>query len=748
MGKLKTIARRSFLIGSVAVAGGAAFGVYTYKKPYANPLLDDLAEGDATLNPFVLINKDGVTIITPRAEMGQGIQSTLAAMVAEELDVAWESVKFEHGPAASAYYNNAMFAAGVPFNEFDKSFLAETLRSGMKKLGKILAIQLTGGSTATIDGIDKMRMAGCSAREALKTAAAERWDVEAASLKTENGAVINPANGEKLDYREIASEAADARPATVPLRDPSQWKYLGKSMPRLDMPAKATGTAEFGIDVRLDDMLYASVRTNPKLGGKMRSYNAAEAKKMPGVVKVVDLGDGVGVIADNTWRAFNAVNAIEVEWGGAPYPATQAGMWEALEKGFSLDPLNTLRDDGDVVKASADAPDGITAEYRAPFLAHSCMEPMNATALVNGDSAEIWTGTQAPGIVEQFAAEALGLDTEQVKVHTTFLGGGFGRRGEYDAAVHAAKLANAVKGKPVKMTWTREEDMTHDFYRPIALGRFNAYFDSSKNLKGFDAKVSSPSPTYDAMGRLGFPVGGPDPQLTEGIHNQPIDIENYRVYGYNAKVGVPVGFWRSVGNSFGGFFHESFLDEIAHHRGVDPVEMRLQLMANHSVAKAVVEKVAEMSNWGSKINAGSGMGFAHTLSFGTYVAQVVKVSQIDGEIKIDKVWCVADPGKVIDPQNFEAQMMSGIIYGLTSAIMGEITFEDGEAEQFNFPDYDAMRMVQCPEMEFATLSNKARLGGAGEPGTPPSIPALANAIFDLTGERYRELPLNKHIDFV
>lgn len=748
MGKVKTIARRSFLIGSVAVAGGAAFGVYTYKKPYANPLEDGLYAGESTLNPFVLINNEGVTIITPRAEMGQGIQSSLAAMVAEELDVAWGTVNFKHGPAASAYYNNAMFAAGVPFNEFDDSFMAETMRSGMKKFGKILAIQLTGGSTATIDGIDKMRMAGCSAREALKTAAAERWNVDVTRLNTENGEVINPANGEKLDYREIATEAADARPATVPLREASEWKYLGKSMPRLDMPAKVTGTAEFGIDVRMKDMLYASVRTNPKLKGKMNSFGASEAEKMPGVIQVVDLGDGVGVIANNTWRAFNAVNAIEFDWGDAPYPDTQAGIWDAVEKGMSLDPLNTLRDDGDVVLASADAPDGIAAEYRVPFLAHSCMEPMNATALVTNDHAEIWTGTQAPGIAEQFAAEALGLDTEQVKVHTTFLGGGFGRRGEYDAVLLAAKLASTVKGKPVKMTWTREEDTAHDFYRPIALGRFNAFFDNAKNLKAFDAKISSPSPTYDVMGRLGFPVGGPDAQLTEGIHNQPLDIENYRVYGYKADVGVPVGFWRAVGNSFGGFFHESFLDEIANHRDVDPVQMRLELMAKHPVARKVVEKAAEISNWRSEAKAGSGMGFAHTLSFGTYCAQVVKVSQVKGKISIDKVWCVADPGLVVDPKNFEAQMMSGIVYGLTSAIMGEITFEDGEAEQSNFHDYDAMRMHQCPEMEFATLSNKTHIGGAGEPGTPPSIPALTNAIFNLTGERYRELPLNKHIDFV
>ena len=757
MGK---ILRRTFLIGTAAIAGGVAFGAYQLNKTYPNPLKDDLAEGENTFNPYVKITSDNtVTILVPRAEMGQGVTTTLAALVAEELDVDMADLKVEIAPASYAYYNSAMLADGAPLAHYNRSTLASAMRSSMSGLGKILGLQVTGGSSSIADAYDKLRQAGCAARETLKLAASEKSGIAIAELKTENAKVILP-DGKTLTYGELAEAASQLDPPSdIKMRPASEWKILGKPTPRTDAFAKSTGAPIFGIDVDLPDMLYASVKMNPRLGGKMKNFDATEAKKIKGVFDVIDMtgpdnekfGGGIAVIATNTWSAFKGVNAVEVEWDEAPYPATTGGIMGVIETALKSGDGDNLRDDGNVELAFADAPRErvVEAQYRVPYLAHSTMEPMNATAQLKDGRLDIWTGTQAPTIVRSDCAYEAGVEEENTFVHSTYLGGGFGRRGEVDFARFAARVAKATNGKPVQVIWTREEDMTHDTYRPASISNWKARLDENGLPMAIDGQIATPSVIASVMARTypSLSPAGPDNTITHGAFDQPYTVENYRISGIKAPVDIPIGFWRSVGNSYNGFFHESFLDEIAVKSNLDPIEMRLNLMKDHPTAIGVVNKVASMANWSAAKQEGRAKGFAFTLSFGCWVAQVIEVSQTDDGIKIENVWCAADIGEALDPAIVKTQIQSGIVYGLSSALGQEITFDDGMVEQTNFDSFDAMRMNQCPNMEIEILETADHRGGAGEPGTPPSIPALANAIHALTGKRIRSMPLSNEVDF-
>lgn len=760
MGRLAKITRRTFLGLGLAAAGGLAVGYYYYRKPYANPLEGLLAEGESTFNPFLTIAQDEtITVFAPRAEMGQGVHTTLAAFVAEELNVGLDRVRVEHGPPSPAYYNEAMLKEGGPYAFFDEGIAAELTRTAMGVVAKFLAMQVTGGSSATVDAYVKMREAGCAARHVLLAAAAQRWNVDAATLEAENGQVTNPATGDSLTYGALAAEAAALDPPSdMVLRPREQWRLLGKPQKRVDLMDKVTGGRIFGIDVELPEMLYGTVKMSPRFGVGAKSANLDAARAVPGVHDVVPIGTttgkGFGIIAGHTWAAFKGAEALEVEWEDATYPADTGGLSALFDQELDRDPDFELGTTGDVDAAFEGAPatELLEATYSAPFLAHATMEPMNATARLKDGKLEIWTGTQAPGIVQMTAASLLGIERDAVSVTTTRLGGGFGRRGEVDYPLYAAALAAHTDGRPIKVTWTREEDMRHDTYRPMARAKFRARVPNGAIPSALDATFAGPSIMKSVLART-FPdmsPMSPDKTLVEGAHDQPSLIENRRFSGCVVDLGIPVGFWRAVGNSMNAFFYEGFLDEMAEKAGMDPFEFRLSILngAEHRPAREVLTKAAIMADWGTPLAEGSGRGIAHTISFGTGVAQVIEVTDTGDGIRIDRVCCAADPGLVIDPALFRDQMMSGIVFGLSQAIGQEITFADGGVEQENFTDFDAIRMAQCPRIEVELLENSPKMGGAGEPGTPPSVPALANAIFAATGKRLRDLPFTRTVEFV
>lgn len=743
MSRLGTITRRGFLVGSVAIAGGVAFGVYKVRQAVPNPLRPE--QGTA-LNAFVILDADGVTLVTGRAEMGQGAQTTLAACLAEEMDLDWQSVRLLHGPASAAYFNGALMEGALPGADYSRPEWQRSLAEVLGQVARPMKLQLTGGSTSIRDGFERLRHVGASAREALKRAAAERLGTTPDTLRTEGGAVI-ARDGTRIAYVDLAEAAARIDPPQVDPRPQSEWRLLGTALPRPDMPAKVTGTAGFGIDTRLPGMVFASVRRSPRLGGAMLRHDAGPALAVPGVSQVIDIGDGIAVVARNTWAAMQGVQAATIDWGPAPYPADDAAIAERLDAAFDAGADSTMRDDGDADAAPAGMV--IEAEYHLPWLAHATMEPMNTTALYQDGRLTLWSPNQGPFIQARAAAETIGIDADAVTVHTTFLGGGFGRRIEADYAAVAAKVARALPGVPVNVTWSREEDMTHDFYRPAAVARMRGAVADGRAVL-FDARIASPGLMGQAGGRMmGLPMAGPDRAIVEGAFDQPYAIPNYRVRGYKADLEIPVGFWRSVGASHNAFSHESFIDELAHAAGRDPLAFRLEMIRPESAAAAgTLEAVRDMSGWDTPKAAGTGRGVAFSWSFGTPVAQVIEVVDEGGRIRIARAWIAADVGIPLDPGILQAQFEGGMLYGLSAAVHGRISFADGRVEQQNFPDYDALRMSGAPRIETRLLSANPHIGGAGEPGTPPAAPALANALFDLTGVRARTLPLQDQFDFV
>lgn len=750
MGRVKTIARRTFLIGSAAVLGGVAFGTYLAKKPIPNPLLDDLTDGEAAITPFVKITADGITLITPRADKGQGSYSMQAYLIAEELDIDPETATLSPGMPGGAYYNAAVLGEGVPFPAYDESTLAETARAFMAVPAKILQVQMTGGSSTVPDMFERMRMAGAVARETLKEAAAQRLGVSRNDLKTKNGVVIAP-DGTEIAYTALAADAANIEPIEdVTLRDKSEWKYLGKpNLKRTDMVAKCTGAEIYGIDKKIEGMVFASVCANPGIGAAMKTYDASIAETMAGVEKIIPIKNGIAVIASNTWYAIQAANAVECVWDTPNYPENSDAIWQALEQAIDneahLD--HRQRDDGDVEAALNDG-DMIEADYRIPYLAHAPMEPMNALVRVTDDLCEIWTGTQIPLFVRDKAASMTGLDKDKVRVYVQNMGGSFGHKLEMTHVEQAVEIAMAVKGKPVKMTWSREEDMTHDYPRPAAISRARGQVKEGR-VETFDLSVSQSAMAPNWFGRIsGYNIPGPDATITTGSWDQPFAIPNYRVTGYRAQDMVPVSSWRAVGASGNGFLHDSFLDELIHHAGADPLEERIRL-CHHDTSRKVLEEIGKLANWeGPSLGENRGRGVAFCMSFGVPTAQIVDVTMTENGIRLDKAYIVADVGTVLDPTNIEAQLFGGLIFGLGHAINAELTYENYAPQQNNFHDYEGLRLYQTPEIEVRVLENAHRIRGIGEPGVPPAAPALGNAIFAATGKRIREMPFNKHIDFV
>ena len=693
------VSRRAFMALTGVAGTGLLLGM---RWPSVRPW----ASRDAAFQPsaFLGIEPDGRVIVhIGFSEMGQGVLTSLPMLIAEELDADWSRVESYHGDANPAY-------------------------------GR----QLTGGSSAVRGSWTALRTVGAAAREMLVEAAARTWSVNPQDLATSNSMVRHPASGREISYGELAEAAATLPVPEAPaLKAQADFRLMRTGAHRLDIPPKVDGSGTFGIDVRVPNMTFATVVHCPWFGGTLGSVDDREARRIEGVLDVFQVSGGVAVVAETTWAAFQGAEALEITWD-RDFDADSASIRARMEALALEAEAPVARDDGDAAAALAGATTTLQAQYGVPYLAHACMEPMNATADVRADACEIWAPTQAPQAAQQVAAEITGLDTSAVAVHVTLLGGGFGRRAETDFIRDAVECSRAA-GRPVQVTWTREETTRIDFYRPATFNRFEAGLDDAGNLLAWRHRIVAPSIIERFFGRP--PPDGVDFSSIEGAANLPYGIPNVHVSLAQADVGVPVGFWRSVGSSQNAFVTESFIDELAHAAGRDPVEFRRAHLAEHPRHRAVLDRAAQESGWGTPLRPGRARGVAVAESFGTFVAQVAEVSIEDGRVRVHRVTNAVDCGQYVNPDTVGAQMESAIVYGLSAALYGEITLADGRVEQGNFNDYPVLRMPEMPEVDVHIVDSGEDPGGIGEPGTPPIAPAVANALFALTGVRVRELPI-------
>ena len=710
--------RRDFLKTGAALGGGLLLSLYVPEWALANTASEatPLAAPPATFAPnaFVRIGADSiVTVIVNKSEMGQGVYTSLPMLVAEELEADWSKVRYEPAPVDAAY-NHPVFG-----------------------------IQMTGGSTSTASEWDRFRQAGATARMMLIAAAAKNWKVDPASLRAENGYVINPATGTRASFGSLADVAATMTPPKdVPLKDPKDFKLIGKPTRRLDTPDKVNGAAQFGLDVAIPGMMTVLIARAPVFGGKVLSFNADKAKAVPGVKDVVQIPSGVAVIASGFWPAKQGRDKLEISWDDGPNGTlSTTGMREQFAA-LAKTPGLVARKVGDPVKALTTAAKTITAEFEVPYLAHASMEPLNCVVDLRSDRCEIWTGTQFQTGDRAAAAAMAGLKPEQVTLHTPMLGGGFGRRANpaNDFVIEAVQVAKAAK-VPVKVVWTREDDTRGGYYRPMWYDRFVGGIDEKGNpvvwthtIVGQSIMAGTPFEAFIKHGIDGASVEGAA-DLLYGIPNLQVDL-------HTPKIGVPVLWWRSVGHSHNGFAVEAFFDELAHAGGKDPYELRRALLANQPRMRGVLELAAQKGDWGKQLPAGRARGIATHFSFDSYVAQVAEVSvDKQGAVRVHRVVCAVDCGRVVNPDTVKAQMEGGINFGLTAALKSEITLDRGRVQQRNFHDYQMLRINEAPQIEVYIVPSTEKPTGVGEPSVPPVAPALANAIFAATGKRIRKLPI-------
>lgn len=713
MNGIVNLSRRDFLKTGSIIGGGLVLGFSLPVRPSFGRAAGN--PGGYVMNAFVRIADDGtVTIVANHSEMGQGVYTSLPMLVAEELECDWSKVKVESAPVNPAY------------NHVD------------------WGIQGTGGSTSITSEWDRLRKVGASAREMLIAAAAATWNVNKATCRAENGKVIH-ASGKSLTYAQLADKASKMPvPKEVKLKDPAQFTLIGKPVHRLDTPEKTDGKAVFGIDVTIPGMLVAVLARPPVFGGKVVSFNADKAKAVPGVIDVVQVPSGVAVVANGFWPATTGRDALEIVWDDGPHAKlSTAGMQEQYTN-LAKAPGTIARKQGDAPGELAKAAKVIEGAYEVPYLAHATMEPLNCVVDLRGDSCEIWTGTQFQTADWMAAARAAGLKPEQVKIHTTLLGGGFGRRANprSDFVVMAVEVAAAVK-KPVKLIWTREDDMKGGWYRPMWVDRISAGLDAEGKLVAWHHTIVGQSIMVGTPFENDMMKDGVDVTSVEGSADIPYGIPNIQVDLHSPKIGVPVQWWRSVGHSHNGFVVESFLDEVAHAAGKDPYELRRSMLGKESRHIAVLDLAAKKAGWGSKLPEGRGRGIALHKSFGSFVAQVAEVSVgPEGAVKVHRVVCAVDCGRLVNPDTAAAQMESGIVFGLTAALYGKITLKDGKVQQSNFNNYPMLAINEMPVVEVHIVPSTERPMGLGEPGVPPIAPAVTNAIFAVTGKRIRRLPIS------
>ncbi|MFZ6753192.1 molybdopterin cofactor-binding domain-containing protein [Undibacterium sp. Dicai25W] len=748
----KKSGRRRFILGGLGVAGALIVG-WGFMPPRqrlhgAHDLPVD--QNEIALNGWIKIAKDGmVTVALHKSEMGQGIHTALQMLVAEELDVAISQTKTMAAPIDKIYGNVAMLADGLPFHPDDNGTIKHIAQWMTSKTARELGLQVTGGSSSVKDAWLPMREAGATARAMLVAAAAKEWSVPTSECHTENGVVLH-SSGKKLSYGELAAKAVESQPGVVSLKDPKNFRIIGRPQARTDTTAKVNGTAQFGIDAHPEGMVYAALKLSPTIGGKIKRIDAKSALAMANVLNVIDLSkslddrsvSGVAVVAKSYWEARKAIDAVVVDWdAGAHSQLSSETVFKELAQKLDAEAGFTYYQQGDAeaMLASKAATKTISAEYRAPFLAHATMEPMNCTAQFKNGQLELWVSTQVPSIAVDVAAKLAGISAEKVHLNMCFLGGGFGRRLEVDMVLQAVAIAMQTNGLPVKLIWSREEDMAHDMYRPAAMARFNAALDDKGNVVAYRNKSASGSVTHQVLQRtFGVPGAGPDKTTAEGEFDMPYQFANQKISHVIVPTPVPLGYWRSVGHSHNAFFKESFIDELAHAAGKTPVSLRRELLSNNRRHLVVLDAAMNKAGQAPK---GRAHGIALHRSFGSIVAQVAEVSVQNGQIRVHKVVCVVDCGIAVNPNIITQQMESAIVFGLSAALHGEITIKEGKVAQSNFHDYAVLRMNEAPQIEVEIIKSAEPPEGIGEPGVPPIAPAVANAVFALTGQRLRSLPL-------
>ena len=711
MREIINIGRRDFLKTGTLMGGGLILGFYLPLRG-SSSVASNPQGASFMPNAFIRIGTDEiVTIIVNKSEMGQGVYTSLPMLVAEELEVDWSRIRVEPAPVDPAY-NHTQWG-----------------------------VQGTGGSTSVWSEWERLRKAGATARAMLVKAAANIWKVHPGSCRAEKGFVIHDPTQRRISYGKLVEKASKMDPPKdVLLKEPKDFKIIGRLRRRLDTPEKTNGKAIFGIDAKFPGMLTAVVARPPVFGGRVKSFNTDKTKAVLGVKEVVQIDSGVAVASDNFWSAQKGRDALEIDWDKGPLATLSTSGMREQYMNLAKTPGSVARKEGNSESALSKATKQLKGDYEVPYLAHACMEPLNCLVDLRAESCEIWTGTQSQTMDRNTAASVVGLKPEQVKIHTTFLGGGFGRRANphSDFVAEAASVAKAVK-KPVRVIWTREDDMKGGYYRPMWYDRMAAGLDEKGNLIAWQHTIVGQS---ILSGTAFDPKKEVDPASVEGAKEIPYEIPNILVDLHSPKIGVPVQWWRSVGHSHTAFVVESFIDEVAHAAGQDLYAFRRNLLVKHPRHDGVLKLAAEKAGWGKPLPKGRGRGIAVHESFGSFVAQVAEVSvNPTGEVRVHKVVCAIDCGRIVNPDTIKAQMESGIVFGLSAVLHGEITFQNGRVKQSNFHDYPILRMKEMPAVEVYIVPSEEKSGGVGEPGVPPIAPAVCNAIFAVTGERIRRLPI-------